>query len=623
MKKILPILLLSGACCFTAFADDIYFSTDFESGLPAGITLLDRDENPNKSGLGKIDLTGGTWTLNLVLEKQQHAMLSSAYCTYNYSVDDWMILPSINVKSQNAVLAWDAFSVHYDFRENYKIMISQGSNNPSDFVEVYSVKEEEYFARRHAISLADYVGKDIYIAFVHTGKNKFLLGIDNIKVGEFTGDYALYNNTDVSAVGGTELFEVCGALRNLSSYHTYCPVLIVGEEEHVNMINCCDAQVGEDLPFSFRIPLPEEGKLEYTFVVKNGTGEIVWSESDAVYCSAFPRNILVEEFTGTWCNNCPQGTVTLHKFEHKLRNRIIPVVGHSYPDPMYNDTYHNGLNYFLANVPSMIYDRQNSYKSQTADEDGNIYKVMEMPVKAQIESSVKYTDDQKFEVTSTVRVAEEIDNTSGDYRVGYIITENVVHSDAKEYAQANAAQFVQNREYYFLPSAIPAEMMYYHDVARGTGSAFEGVVNSLPAEFLTPGIDYQVVDTVELPTVGDPNNYQIDPRNISITTVVLRNRTRGVLNSYRVHNDDFDWSSGVESAIQEQSTVSVKTVGDNVLVEGFEGRATVCLYGMDGRIIDTATGASQVVVNAGAYRGVAIVAVESAAGSTFNKILIK
>ena len=624
MKNLLSVLLLSSACCLTTFADDIYFSTDFESKLPQGMTFIDRDENPTKSGLGNVDFSGGSWTLNLVAEKDNHAMLSSAYCTYNYSVDDWMILPQINVKSAAAVLAWDAFSVHYDFREDYKVMISQGSDKPSDFVEVYSVKEEEYFARRHAISLADYVGKDIYIAFVHTGKDKFLLAVDNIKVGEFTGEYALINDTDVSTTGGTE-FEVCGALRNLSSEHLFNPVLIVDGVEYFNeQVNpaATSYKVGEEVPFSFIIPVPEEGKLEYTIAVKAGD-DIVWSESDVVYCSAFPHNILVEEFSATWCNNCPVGTVNLHRYEQRYRNRIVPVVGHSYPDVMHNETYHNGLAYWLMNLPGMVYDRRDSFKSQSAEDDGNIAKVMAMPVTAQVVSSVNATADGKFEVKSTVRFAEEVSNATGDYRLGYIITENVVHVDAKDYNQANSAQTVGNREYYFLPSAIPGKIAYFHDVARGTASAFTGVENSLPAESLLPDVDYQVVDTVEIPTENDPNNYTIDPKNIAITTVLLRSRSRLVLNCDRIHADNFDWTNNVETALQDQSPVNVKVVGDNVLVVGIEGRATVRLIGVDGRIIDTAHAASQVVLDAAGYNGVAIVAVESAAGQTFRKVVIK
>ena len=214
MKNIFVSLLLSIAIVSPVWADDIYFETNFDNGITSKFTLKDFDENPTAAGLSKIDFSGGSWTSSQI-ERNDRAAVSSAYTTYEYDVEDWLILPSINIKSAKAILAWDALSVHYDFREDYKVMISEGSLNSSDFVELYAVTGEEYMPVRHAVSLAAYEGKDVYIAFVHTGYNKFMLAIDNVKVGEWDNDYALINRTDVSAQGATEI-DVCGSVRNLS-----------------------------------------------------------------------------------------------------------------------------------------------------------------------------------------------------------------------------------------------------------------------------------------------------------------------------------------------------------------------------------------------------------------------
>ena len=625
MKNLLSVLLFSGSFCLAAQADDIYYSLDFEDGLPQDVTLIDRDENPTKSAVGKLDLTAGSWAVAPV-DRYNQAVYSSALCSYDYSVEDWLILPQINVKSSLAVLAWDAFSVHYDFREDYKVMISTSGNKTSDFVEVYTVTEEDYFSRRHAVSLAEYDGKDIYIAFVHTGKDKYLLGLDNIVVGEWYDDFALINHTDVSTTGGEDV-EICGAIRNLSTSQSFNPILIVDGAEYPYFDADDEAYrhfaTGEEVPFSFTVPTPEEGTVEYTLAVKNGD-EIVWSDGDTVYCSAFPHNILVEEFTGSWCSNCPDGTLSMHKFQHRLRNRIIPIVGHCYPDPMVFENYHEGLNYFFSAIPGIIYDRRDVYKSQSAKDDGNIYKVMRQPVTAQVLSSVRYTADGKFEVNSTVRFAKEFDNTTDEYRMAYIITEDLVHveNSSSSYVQANSCQMIGKGEYYFLPSAIPASMMYYHNVARGTANAFSGEVNSLPNEVLLPGVDYQVVDTIEIPAAYD-TEYTIDSRNISITTVVTRHRTRQVYNACRVNNSEFDWTEGVKSVADSRVSLQTVAVEGRVAVKGFDGSATVRLYASDGRLLDTVQGASQVELAAGGYRGVAVVAVETIEGVALEKVLIK
>lgn len=630
MKNLFTILFLSMAVSLPVMADDIYFQENFEKGISSQYTLLDRDENPNKSGMSNINLSNGSWA-TAQYDKGTSAAMSSAHCTYDYPVEDWMILPQINIKSNMAVLAWDAFSVHYDFRENYKVMISESGTKTSDFVEVYSVENEEYYVRRHVLSLADYEGKNIYIAFVHQDQNKYLLGIDNIKVGVFFNEYVLVNNTDVSAKGGQEV-EICGSVRNVSSAHHFLPTIVAGdakwdpyEQEDLPGVL---VEPGQEMSFSFSVMAPEEGTVDYTVGVKQQVdGQTVWSASDTIYCSAFPRNILVEKFTGTWCNNCPEGTITLRKFEQRFRNRIITVEGHcamGASEPMADAYYHPGLQYWIHNLPGMIYNRTLGMISQTAKDDGLIYKAMRKPVTAEIVPTVKYTKEHNFLVNTTVRFSQDYDNSADRYRVGYVLAEKVVHepNDTK-YAQSNSCQYPQNREFYFLPSSVPSSLAFFHNVGRGNATSFDGAPQSLPNETLTAYTDYEVSGTVEMP--GTPifdDDYEFDPKNFSLVVVLIYTRDKSVMAAYRVDTDDIDWSSALEE-VQDGARHHINVVDDAVLVRNIEGNATVRIYGVDGRLIATAQGAGEVVAHVGQYAGVAIVSVETAAGVKNEKVLIK
>lgn len=629
MKKLFSVLFLSVAISIPVMADDVYFEETFEKGISSKYTLLDRDENPTKSGISRIDLSKGSWATGQY-DKGCTAAMSSAFCSYDYPVEDWMILPQINIKSAAAVLAWDAMSVHYDFRESYKVMISTGSNTTADFVEVYSVEEEDYFVRRHIVSLADYEGKNIYIAFVHTGKDKFLLGIDNIKVGEFCNEYMLINHTDVSATGGEDI-EVCGAIRNMGSEDYFEPVVMVGDEVYswTGEVEPVLWKPGEDVQFSFSVPTPEEGTLDYKVGVKKSrNGEVIWSVSDTVYCSAFPHNILVEKFTGTWCNNCPEGSIMLHKYEQRFRNRIIMVEGHCASganEPMADAIYHNGLAYWVHNLPGMVYDRRVGMVSQTAKDDGNIYKAMRKPVTAEIVPEVKYTKDGKFEIKSTVRFSQEYDNTTDRYRVGYIISENVVHQPTNsKYAQSNSCQTASCREYNFLPSTVPATLTFFHNVGRGSESAFEGVPVSFPNDTLATYTDYEVVDTIAMPSTPlFDDAYVYDVKNISITAVVIFTRDKSLLAACRVNTEDIDWTAAVENNVQDVVRYNVQATDGKVYVSNIDGRATVRVYAVDGRLIAQAYDAGVVVADTGNYAGVAIVSIETVDGVANKKILIK
>ena len=61
MKKTFTILFLSMVVSLSVMADDIYFEENFEKGISSKYTLLDRDENPNKSGISNINFSNGSW----------------------------------------------------------------------------------------------------------------------------------------------------------------------------------------------------------------------------------------------------------------------------------------------------------------------------------------------------------------------------------------------------------------------------------------------------------------------------------------------------------------------------------------------------------------------------------
>ncbi len=609
MKKIFSILLISAVAYSTAQAE-VYFEADFSRGLPSGTIVKDYDENPTMNGMSNVDFTKGSWSTALV-EKNNPAAVSSSYTTYDYPVDDWMILPAIHVKSANDVLAWDGISLHYDYREDYKVLISDNGTDADDFVEVYSVTDEDYFPRRHAISLADYEGKDIYIAFVHTGQDGFILAIDNIKIGEWYGEYALVNNTDVSAQVGTDVI-VKASVVNLSSPHNFAVEVHVGDDVIAIANENRIFQPGDACSFEDKFVATDKGVLKYSIVVN----EFPWSATDSIFCSDFAHNLLVEKFTGTWCNACPEGTITLHKLQHRYRNRIISVEGHI-NDLLQNTDYATGLHRFSSNLPSLIYDRKLGYVSQSAQDDGLAAKVMAKDVFAEIVPTVKYLNDDKMEINCTVRFSQEYENSNDRYRVGYAVVENVVNIDSEGYSQANNCQYISCREYYYLPSNIPGKRMYYHNIARGDNTAFDGVALSLPSETLVPDVDYTTTYTMELPTSV------LDKKNISIIAFVLNTRSHEVLNCARVTSDEFDWSNDVTPAMSGAASYSYIVDDGCVVVSNIDTHAVVKVYATDGRLLDTAMGSRVVAANARNYRGVAVVTVETAQGVERRKVIIK
>ena len=60
-----------------------------------------------------------------------------------------------------------------------------------------------------------------------------------------------------------------------------------------------------------------------------------------------------------------------------------------------------------------------------------------------------------------------------------------------------------------MPNSIPYDLMVYHDVAKGTSSAFSGVENSLPAQ-IEAYKEYTFEYRIDVPeTVIDKDNIEV------------------------------------------------------------------------------------------------------------------
>ncbi len=614
MKHRIAILLLTVLLPLTIFAENIYLQTDFDRGIPTDFTVWDKDENPTIAGLRNISSSEGSFTAAVAGTKSYLAAVSSAYSTYNYPIENWLITSQIHIASADAILRWDAKSVHYDYRESYSVMISQNGLNAKDFTEVLTITEENYYYTTRALSLAEYVGKDIYIAFVHNSTKKFLLAIDNLVVGEIDDTlYRVENHSPVTVQGGNDV-TIEGYIYNLNKAGNITPVCRVEETDYIAEI-AIPCNTGDKAAYNFAIPTPAEGKVAYQIGLQNGE-DFTWLASDTLYCSAFPRRVLVEEFTGTWCTSCPKGSLALYEYEHNLRDAIIPVTAHC-NDTLTDAYYEGNMAYYLSNLPSFLYDRMSKYKADDPAQAHKIYTVLSLPVIAEVViDDATFEGESAIKVASTVRVAENIDNSSDIYRISYIITENTVQGEGRKFNQSNNMTLASTNEFYYLPSAIPADIMIYKDVARGTSTAFTGIPLSLPS-LLETGETYRVEHTIDIPTTV------VNKENISVTAIILKvnadgSRSLESLNAYRTSMNGT--GSTIATRNNEVPAYRIATENGRVcLITDNNAYAQVHLYGIDGRHIATTSGKGNITLTAQDYNGIAIAAITIDGNTTYRK----
>lgn len=525
MKKYIASLVFLLTCLILKAQSDVYYQTDFNDGIPANFTLIDKDENPIKTGDFNNITPNGSWFASRVDTQSNQAALSTSNCQYDLPNENWLITPPIQIKSGEAWLKWDAKSIHYDFREGYKVMISTTDKNPGSFTELFSTSEEKYDWNTHLIPLNSYKDQEVYIAFVCNSKNKFLLAIDNLYVGIPSAISLCVTDETERFVGDTPTALIKGRLKNTGKAILLYKIICESNENNLltEDFNGITFLPGEEQAFEFSVPT-QVGKItNYTLKVETNETTVSLLQ-DSIVCSYFPRTLVAEEYTGTWCNNCPEGILQMNKLKDRYKNQIITITGHC-DDPMEYDVYSAGLHRWLFNLPAIIYNRDGKSIQNSMNNYEPLRKALLKPTLAKADLSAEYAVNNMTSVKTQAKItfANDYDNSNDYLKLGYAIIEKESTYD-KDVKQKNSSSIPQRGEFYYLPYMIPNNLMIFHDVAKGTASAFKGVDHSVPQQ-IEAYKEYTFNYEIELPeTILDKNN-------IKVIVFILNTVTDEILNA--------------------------------------------------------------------------------------------
>ncbi len=139
-----------------------------------------------KTNVGNFTMFGSSWCVSEV-ETGNNAAASVSNVTDGSNVDRWMITPAITVPSDAYKLMFRAFSADIDGTERLRIMISTSGVAKDDFTTlrdfVFDGSQEVSGGWNSiGLSLADFEGETIHIAFVNHGDGYFVF-VDDIVVG--------------------------------------------------------------------------------------------------------------------------------------------------------------------------------------------------------------------------------------------------------------------------------------------------------------------------------------------------------------------------------------------------------------------------------------------------------
>lgn len=590
---------------------EVCLETDFYDGIPEDFTVVCYDEIPVKGGdLKKIN-SSMEWNVSLVDSEDGVAAVSISHRAQDMPIDNWMVTPRLALPAENVCLKWTARAIHYHLRDGYKVMISTTGNEYYDFEELYSVAEEEYLWTKHCVSLEKYAGKSVYIAFVHNSQKKFMLAIDDLFVGQpAKADFIVANETP-RFVGDVKTAQVKGVATNTGTPDSPSLDCVINGTDTIRGLDIAEGwTLGASSPFSFDVPVQVGKATHYELV--SGNHSVL---KDSIICSYYPRTLFLEKATGAWCVNCPEVISFIQELEETFGSQLVCVEAHAhYGDKFEYMPYVTGMK--TNSFPTVYINRDRSNPvngGSPAQGFAKLRKMLSKPTVAKVEMEVKHEGGDSVLTTAKVTFANDTDNSSGKFRVGYVLIEKELQTDSMR--QINGVVNITQGEYYYIASPVPADLMWYTNVVRNDNNAFLGIKNSLPAT-IEGGVEYTVDAKMGIPaSVYDKNN-------LAIVAIVMNYYTDEVLNVVEVKVPEDPTSIRPVTGDEEVEDVRIAWSNEGMLQVTSSNPASfqVDVMTVDGRQLVTWTGESGACFNLAqvAQRGIYLLRI-SQAGRVYTK----
>lgn len=481
-KHLLLVLLLAA----TQATAQTYLECDFSSGIPSSFTLIDNDGLTPSASMSKVGFAPGTpWITAFPRGSNNPAASSTSWYATAGQSDDWMITTPVTVADDNVVLRWRAMASDKNNRDGYSVYVSlNGGDGIEDFDTdnpVFSVAEEESAWVTHIVPLDAYKGKTVSFAFVNNSTDKSQLYVDDLFIGVYSPVMMkLGLDRKIPSMGDVAVSGIAYSSGS-EPVNGFTVGLEYGGETYTQMFTDVIEPGGQvEFTLDKTLPVGFYETLPYRVWIGNGASRYI-IDTDV---TAYPRRVVCEEGTGTWCGWCVRGLVMLDSIKRSHSDWAIGIAAHS-GDPMANE-YVEAIGSWLGSTgfPCGTVNRTlEADPGRFISVGRQVFDNEQVLVAIKAEASLD-EDMRTVETTTSLWFAES--DSDADYRLAYTILEDDVHQpNDPGYSQRNmysgGASGVMGG-YENESDPVPASRMWYDDVARGYVDDIRGVAGSVPAE---------------------------------------------------------------------------------------------------------------------------------------------
>ena len=240
----------------------------------------------------------------------------------------------------------------------------------------------------------------------------------------------------------------------------------------------------------------------------------------------YPRTVVYEKGTATWCGYCPIGSYIFDELSKHHPEQFIGIAVHS-NDEMTTHTY-NDLR-FRA-YPQVHIDRNVRNASFYLDSfEEQFLTAAARPAAALVEASFERTDERKFELTVRTTYGKDAHNL--DLRLAYVVLEDSVgpYFQANYYSRGGFS--VDPSSGFYKWTQLPGRTRtYFNDVAREIYPNAYGQPGSVPTT-MQRGVPHTFVFT----DCYLPSSIQ-SFKNVHIAVLLLDNRSGRIVNATHLTN---------------------------------------------------------------------------------------
>ncbi len=602
------------------------------------------------------------WVAHDSEESTDMAFVSHSMYTPAGQSDDWAMTPQLFIPDADCFLAFQSQSYLNGKEDRLKVYvyasdvvyntlnadlastIREKGELVYDEVQTPGANEEtlEGDWRENTVILSDYAGKNIYIAFVNDNTNQSAVFIDNVQV---VHDVKILTTIETPSRQVRQKETVIkGSLTVSSEIDTFTEAELTLRDAagtEIDRISESGLELGHNsvYRFAFATPLPLEEGSETAYTIDIAMNDYRTSVKGSVKNLTFEpkRRIVLEEYSGSDCGNCPLGFAAVENLERNYPDNFIPVIIRTYGgDPMGSGlgAYTQYLGLDAAGAPSGRINRQPvSYPMVSVGEDYRFSgeglineatgaqemvwldyarKLLSEPVELDVNFSNTY-DSAKGEISVNCSLRNAISVDRHNLNVFAVILEDNLTTNQTNYMSGvtdeDLGEWGAGGQY-----GRPNVRNYIiSDVARGVfGTTYNGTGGLVPTS-MKSGQAYDVNFTMKMsPYVSDANNCRIVVMLIDANTGTVVNANVAPLGGS---------TAGTGMNLTE-GTSTISREGTTVTATG-EGRIRMEAYTAAGSLIATAVGNGSASADLSGISGVVIVRAVAADGSVTRKFIIR